>query len=381
MAPVGDVLIGRVLPCGDVEMAGRMRQILWLVLMLVGCQPAIGQSPASDAKSAPPTAVDIEETLDRALIALRKAEARGPDAKEAFDRASSEIRSVLVNDPLNPRARYYQGRLMILGGRSRDARSLIERWTLSAEGRNDWEAHFLLGKIYAAGGYNKLVKPSLKRALALNPRNPGVYRELAKCEMHLLEYDAAVGHAREAIRTLGPNVTPAEYLLLAQLLVLQHHLEEANTQTQSAIDLATSAAGKKEAGVDELRILDDCLAMALNVQQAMLDAEPGNGEHYLSISKLIQRRAEIDLKRRAYDALVWAKRGLENVKNAPEGLYLDAIRLMVRVGRSDEATEYTRRMLEAYPDSADAKSILGSLSPERSGPATGVTEHRSPQAP
>ncbi len=360
-------------------MAWRMGRICWLLSFLAVCGPAIGQTPPSDATLPPSASVDIEETLDRALIALREAEARGPDAKEAFDRASQEVRSVLAVEPLNRRAQYYQGRLMILADRARDARSLIERWTQSPEGRNDWEGHFLLGKIYAAGGYHKLVKPSLKKALALNPRDPRVYQELAKCEMHLFEYDAAVGHVREAIRILGPNVAPAQYLLLAQLLVLQRHFDEADAQTRLAIDLASAAAGKKEAGFDEFRILDDCLAMALNVQRAMLDADPAAPEHYLAISKLIQRRAEIDLRRRAYDALGWAKRGLEHAEGrASEALYLDAIQLMVRVNRRDEALEYARRMLKAYPDSADARKMFDELFTDDSEPAAAApSEHSS----
>lgn len=338
------------------------------LLLSIGCLPmgvsllCAAQAGSEQGEQVPP--VSIDETLDRALVELQVAEARGPGFEEAFERARELVDYALDRDKFHRRALYYKARIYILADRGAQALSTLQKWTESPQGENDWEAHFLLGALYNSGGYHKLVKPALRKALALNPREPRIYAELAKCEMHLSNPGGAVQYAREAVAMSRENATASQYALLAEALAADKQLDEADRQAGVAMDLAEGELRNSESSIRLLKRLGESFTLALKIKQAKLDANPTMVELYLESSKLIQERANLSLQLRAHEALDWCERGLEaSGDDAPELLLLEAIRLCIRLGLVEKARGLAGRMLELFPDNAEARDLHRALAP------------------
>lgn len=332
-------------------------------LLLPGAATRLHAQTANDQGGKSPP-ISTDEALDRALVEVRIAETRGPDAQKAFLRAGQFVEYVLAQDRYNRRALYYKARLLILGNRGPEALGTLQRWTDSPQGQNDWEAHLLLGKLYEAGGFHKLAKPSLHKALSLNPLNPQICAALTRCEMNMLNYQAAVQHARETVRMLGSSASPADYALLSETLLLNKQLDEADGQARVAIDAAGDLLRSEGSSVPSLELLGRCLALAIKVKQAKLEGNPETGALCLEVSRLIQKQTEAASLVKTHEALGWSLRGLDSSgDSAPVTLFLDAITLQVRLGRTDEARELAERMLQAHPDSAEARQAYRSVAP------------------
>ena len=332
----------------------------WLSLAgPVGSEAQTGGEQAD--RSAP---MSIDQALDRALTELRVAEAHGPGYQEAFKKARQHVNYVLDRDKFHRRGQYYKARLLILADRGKDALGTLQRWTDSPQGQNDWEAHLLLGRLYNTGGFYKLAKPSIRQALTLNPREPRIYLELANCEMSLLNFSEAAGHVREAIRILGDDTTASEYARLAQILALDKQPDQAEAQAMVAVNVAAEALREQESTVPALELLRESLTLLLRIKEAKLDANPADVDLYLDISSLIQEQANVTMQLKAHEALRWSLRGLDAAKDeTPTPLLLDAIRLCLRLGKTDQALAFTRKVLEVSPDNAEAREILRALAP------------------
>ena len=339
----------------------------------VQAQPVVaGSVPDSAPASAPaPVERSIGEYLDEALTKIRVAESRGPDYRQAFQRARQIVDSVLARDALNERASYYRARLLILADRSREALSALERWIATDTGKSDWEAHLILGQLYARGGFHKLAKPSFMRALTLNPVEPSVLIELAKCEMNLLNYSAAADRMREALRILGPRATSAEQALLARVLARDGRLDEAYGQAWAAVETAQALAVEQPGDREAFRLMGDALTTALEIKQAQVERSPNDPGSCLEASHLIQRRAVVANQLNLLDALAWSLRGLEvGGPSAPPELYLDTAQLLWSVDRRGEARAMVEELLSLYPDHAAGQQMLRDMGPPPDGAPT-----------
>jgi tetratricopeptide (TPR) repeat protein len=350
-------------------------RLAWISLVTVyGCGltvPSLDAQPAQPEKPAAET-ISIDELLDRALSYIRQAEARGPDAQDAFRKAREIVETVLARDRFHRRASYYRARLLVLADRSQEALGIIQRWVASPEGENDWEAHLLLGRLYQEGGFNKLAIPSLKTALSLNPRSPRILTELARCEANVLEYNDAARHARQAIDILGPEATAAEYTLLARILSQSGELDEAEQEIVIALNSARSAARDQGAAPATLDALSKALELAVRIKEARLQTDRQSPELYLELARLSRERGHVAALNRANEALEWAKRGIDSTPVAPPILYLEAIELLNELGRTAEAKSLAQQMLEAHPDHPRARELagdsLGESAPESEPP-------------
>ncbi len=336
----------------------------WILLVAVcGCGLAVLPSDAQSAQQEKPAAgtMSIDELLDRALAFIRRAEARGPDAQDAFRKAREIVEAVLERERFHRRASYYRARLLVLADRSQEALGTIQRWVASPEGENDWEAHLLLGRLYQEGGFYKLARPSLKTALSLNPRSPRIFTELARCEANLHEYAVAARYARQAIDILGDDATATEYILLARILSQGGQVEEAEQQIIIALNTARSAVREQGATPGGLDALSRALDLAVSIKEARLQDDRQSPELYLELARLSRERGRVAALNRANEALEWARRGITRAPVAPPILYLEAIELLIELGRTAEAKSLAKRMLEAHPDHPRARELAGDL--------------------
>ena len=337
-------------------------RLAWMGLVAAGWSGmAAAQAAAQPAQpeQSPAPAMSADELLDLALVHIRQAEARGPDAQEAFRRAREAVEHVLGRDKFHRRASYYRARLLVLADRSQEALGIIQRWVASPEGENDWEAHLLLGRLYQAGGFHKLARPSLNTALSLNPREPSILTELAECEADLLEYEQAARHTREAIGLLGADVTAGEYVLLARILMLDRRMDEAERQVVIALNAARSAVREGGATRPALGSLGDALDLARRIKESGLQTNPQSVDLYLELAQLIRERGQVDALVRANEALAWAKQGLATAEVAPPSLYLETIDLLTQLGRTQEAHSLAAEMMEVHPNHPRARELVG----------------------
>jgi len=366
----------QIVPNPNFSVCHRTRYVQLSVMLLslcLGPTAVLYAQSGSDAKSPssadlqPEPPISVAEALDNALRDLRIAEANGPNRKAAFDRVRAALDAVDRQDGTNRRARFYNARLLILAGRRDEALRLVEEWTESPQGRNDWEGHFILGKLYAEGSYYTLAKPVLQKALELNPREPRIHAELSKCESATMNREAAVKHARQAVTLMGDGATPAAHVLLAQSLAANGEWDEAQKQARLAVNLAANDVRAQGPKVSTLQTLDQCLVVALQLKRQKLQAGGGPIDLYLEISELILRRAEVASQLADHQALDAAVQGLQAAGDRPpEPLLLHTIRMFMKLGITDQAASLTRQMLEIYPDNADAKKLRRQLPPSPS---------------
>ncbi len=313
----------------------------------------LDQGQTADAES-------VEDALDRAIDDLRMAEQRGDGWQEAFERAKGAIQFALQRDSENLRARYYRARLQIVAGQNRLARSDLETWTESRDGSNDWEGHLILAQQDAAGQFYKLAKPRYRKALDLNPRDARIYTGLAQCSLKLAQRAEAVQWAREAVKL---NATSNAYRLLAEALLGNKQLADAERSAQYAVDVDKAAIRENGADVSRLQSLDLSLNALLTIKQALLQANPERTNLYLEVSQLLQSRADVAYRTSANNSLAIAFKGLQ-LNNPPptEEHIVHVAKLLIQLNRPAEAVTLLERMLtQIYPNSMEGKMLLERL--------------------
>lgn len=336
--------------------------ITWLVPTV--SQPIFGQptSPQSELDSLPVPS-SIAEALDFALVELRKAEnGSGIEANKALTLAQAYLNPVFEREPGNPRARYYQGRMLVLSGRPQEALGRLRDWRRTREGRNDWEVHFILGKVYQGMEFEKLAKPVLETAVELNAREPRCHAALARCAARLQLRDLATRHARLAIEMLGDAVDIDSYLLLSDSLLLSNDYLGAEQAGRFAKNLSTAAARESGGDIGSLAKTNQCILQLIKITQLKLQDHPERVELYLEASRLVQEQADLAWKMSAHQALEWTGKGLRKAgESPPEALLVDAAQLLMKVGNTDGATQVANRIIEQYPQNDDARRILEQL--------------------
>lgn len=340
--------------------------VVIVALYFASAAPLLAQ-PATDSAIPIDPPISVSEALDNAVTDLRIAEANGPDRQAAFGRVRASLEHVYRQDKANRRARFYNARLLILADRRDEALRLIEEWTKSPQGSNDWEGHFILGKLYAEGSYFTLARPVLHKALELNPREPRIHVQLSKCEAATMNREAAVTHARQAVALMGSGTSATVHLLLAQALGQNGEGDEAQRQALLAVDLAATAIRADGVRVPTLQTLDQCLVVSLQLKQSKLQVNPEAINLYFEISALILRRAGVAAQLADYQALDVVVRGLRAAGDRPpERLFLHGIKLFMKLGISDQAGSLARQMIEVYPDNAEASELYRTLAPPSS---------------
>ncbi len=321
---------------------------LSIAFVMICCAAGVAQPP-SDPSPTPADAY-LADALDAALVQIRRAEARGADSREAYQLAWEIVASVLQRDSFHRRAKYYRGRLLILANRGPEALGAVQEWTETPQGENDWEAHFLLGALYNAGGYHKLVQAKLAKAASLNPSEPRIYTELARCHLALGSTAEAVRYARQAANLVGEQLTPSYHALLAETLLADGQLAEAEQHIQQALGEASATLDSSAVSRNQLSLLSELYALGMRIVEKAVQLDPTRVQLYQDAARITRQRAKIDNQVKSLDALDWYLRGVANASGPPPtALYHEAIRLCVQLRRLDQARALTERFLTHHP--------------------------------
>lgn len=330
---------------------------------LVQAQPdSVGPDhtkPVTTDREAPE---ELAHALDEALAALRIAEARGEGAKEAFERAGARVRFVLERDPGNLRAKYYQGRMLLLSDRKPEALDSLVQWTKSREGQNDSEAHNILGRVYYDIQFYKMAKPILEKAIELDPRSPDSYILLARCEAKLLHRKEALDRIQEGIQLLGADADADTYMLLTDVLLLNQQTEPAERAARYAKELARAKVRESGGDVAGLKKVDTCIALVLKVVKMKVNADRTDVRACMEMSDLLLEQSQVTALTGNMAALGWLQEGLRRAGDRPPAtLLLSGSRLLMRLGRVEQAVQWADVAVRLYPDNSEVTEFRATL--------------------
>lgn len=340
--------------------------------------PAVQPPPPSQAPTPPeqpgtksiPAPANATDALDRALGDLRIAESeQGPQASEAFERAVAYIGYVLERDPANLRAKYYQARVYVLRNRASEAISRLIDWTKSGEGKNDWEGHYILGRVYISMEFPKLAEPMLESAATLNPREARVIRLLSQCKAKLLKKQEALDRANQFLQMLGADADAEAVLVVAEALVLNDRLDDAEKTAVRAHDMALEAVRKDSTNVRALTLSDAAIKMLMSITQTRLKTNLDAPELYLRMSTLLQEQAGIAVIASNNTSLRWAYEALRKSQNNPsEPVIAEMVKLLALVGKSNDARALGEKGLQRFPNSVEINKAMATLKPPTETP-------------
>ncbi|NOT00683.1 MAG: hypothetical protein HOP29_08655, partial [Phycisphaerales bacterium] len=334
----------------------RVAPVLASVLIVAWAGRGFAQAPPE------PPREDINDLLDRVVVDLRIAEKRGPESQEAFGRADVLLQRAMARDRFHPRARYYEARLLILSNHSQQALRPLQDWIQSPQGENDWEAHYLLGAMYAGGEFYKLAKPVLEKALTMNPTEPAILVELAKCEFKLSDHPAAERRLREAIRLHKDGAEAVVYRLLAEILIAAAKTADAEEPAKLAFEKASNDARTRQITPALIQELDATVTLLQRVKIARVNEGDKSPRLYQDIAALSIHRGQLAQLTYVYQAMSWIRRGMDAAGDTPpEGLLVDAVRILRSLNQTNDAGRLCERLRELYPNNAESAELCANL--------------------
>jgi len=351
----------------------------WLLIGSPGLLVAqTADSPAAPPPGAPGTPPSIPESLERALAEIAAAEEAietGAGQWQTRARTAKELANfVLANEPLNPRAQFVLGRVLLLEGRAREAMDYITRYTQDPrEGQFDWLGFKLLGDVLAQGKYHELAESKYLQALQLNRQEPRIFFGLATVRANRKMYKEAADHARQGI-TLQSPPRARYHALLAQILLETlkdattdpqtkvKNLAEAQAEARRAVELIRERVRENPGEVSRLGQLSNLLVLQRTVEETRLSLYPDQADIYLAIARIVQDQADLARLTAYHQAIAVLERGIEQPgANAPPELLYEAARLMYAVGRIEDARTPLMALLEKDPDHTEGRTLLDRL--------------------
>ncbi len=360
--------------------------LLWLPALagwlLIGSPALLVAQTADTPDAAPPGATgaapSISQSLDQASAEITAAEeaiesGRGewqPRARKAKELASY----VLSVEPLNPRAQFVLGRVLLLEGRAREAMDYITKYTQDPrEGQFDWLGFKLLGDVLAEGKYYELAESKYLQALQLNRQEPSIFFGLATVRANRKMYKEAADNARQGI-TLQSPPRAKYHALLARILLETlkdattdpqtklKNLAEAQAEARRAVELIRERVRESPGEVTRLGQLSNLLSLQRTVEETRLSLYPEQAETYLAIARIVQDQADLARLNAYHQAISVLERGIEQTgANAPPELLYEAARLMYAVGRIEDARTTLTTLLEKDPSHAEGRALLERL--------------------
>jgi tetratricopeptide (TPR) repeat protein len=159
---------------------------------------------------------------------LALAHARAGDRKKAYD----VLEPLLAKDPRDANALLVRAKLLLADGRTTDAFQALQA-AIDCDS-SLVEAHFLLGKLYAARGDAGGATKSFTQVLTLNPRAAAAQVELAKLRVASGSPDQALRLARDAARSAGNQLEVR--LTLIRTLIATKQFADADREIRRLLD-------------------------------------------------------------------------------------------------------------------------------------------------
>ncbi|MBN1514081.1 MAG: tetratricopeptide repeat protein [Phycisphaerae bacterium] len=351
----------------------------WLLIGSAG--PLVAQTAEAPTASQPGTLgapPSIPESLEQAsaeIAAAEEAVETGSGEWQIRARKARELASyVLSAEPLNPRAQFVLGRVMLLEGRAREAMDYITKYTQDPrEGQFDWLGFKLLGDVLAEGKYYELAESKYLQALQLNRQEPGIFFGLATVRANRKMFKEAADHARQGIALQSPP--RAKYHALLARILLEtlkdattdpqtkvKNLSEAQAEARRAVELIRERVREDPAEVNRLGQLSNLLVLQRTVEETRLSLYPEQADIYLAIARIVQDQADLARLTAYHQAIAVLERGIEQTgANAPPELLYEAARLMYAVGRIEDARTALKSLLEKDPTHAEGRALLERL--------------------
>lgn len=329
----------------------------------VSGQPAVpppGDAPPISADEAIRVAVDALEQLD----AAKDADTR----RAAAAKAAEMFPHIREGAPGSPWLKYIAARVLLASGRKRDAIDALQDFVGTGVGRTYWQAYRILGDLFV-DGFPRQARSYYDKADALASDEPPVLYGLSRCATQLGEKQTAVTLARRAVEADGRR--SIQYLShLTTTLARAGQLDDALREAVAALDRAEVVRRADPASREPVQAADTLYGLAIEIVRGRIARAPAESEDYVRLSRFMQQREAVRLTLALIDALSAIDAGLGQAgEPAPIPLLQERAQLLAKLGRLDDAIDTVKRILDARPDDATAKSWLDKLTTARGSAA------------
>lgn len=313
-------------------------------------RPAAVQKPGAD--EALRTAREILDALDRG-----NGQSLSREDLQTLSRCAETIRGA---DSGNPWLYYLTGRLMALKGRPGDAITAMRTFVESADGRNNWRAHKVLGDFYV-NGYPQLAQSQYREADALNKDDPGVLYGLSLCAVKLGRTEEAAELADRAVAADGGK-TLRFVTHLARILASRGEWDQAVRRMQEGVKIARAAIESKPGEQAPCETFDRHLSLFIDITRGQLKESPSNAELHIRLADLIGQRAENRRTIARFEEREALQTGIEATSpNTPLSLKQQYAISLAETGRPDEAVAVFKEILASDPTNEKAQEWLAGL--------------------
>ncbi len=321
--------------------------LLWLSAMTY--QYTFGQSPQDiddvtrsggpdlADKTAAQAEVSPEEAIRIAVGAIAQLESADEETRRALlDKISQSIAVIIRSSPDNPWLYYLQGNVYAVTGRGVEAASLLQRFVETRAGRNEWNAHRLLGDLFV-GRYPRLARASYEAAAKLKRDEPTVLIGLSKCAFSLGDIDGAVQFARRALgASRRHNVSHGRHY--ASMLMAQESLAEAQRVAERGLDAVQGYAEERGKTRAALEAIGDQYRLLIDILSGRVQATPDAADAYVALSEYLRLQAENDAVLSLHNVLGVLQVGVDNTApDTPVELLQPYAITLAELGRHEEA--------------------------------------------
>jgi protein O-GlcNAc transferase len=340
-----------------------------------------------------PAADNSAEKLAKATDSLNKGKAKA---------AAAIARSVIADNPNNAQAHTTLGAALasMVDDDNYDAAIEEEKTALKLDPNSYWARKFL-GKIYTNLHKTDEAITVLTEACSVNPCSYAARRDLAIAQTTAGKNDEAMKSFRAAIQ-----INPAKmdsHLKLSALLVKTDNYKEAIAEARKAVKLDVSnpethlalanailASGDKIASIEEYENAMQAnesksyrnaltqaaalsglgwafsvpnagkkeLSQAVSYQQQAIKMFPGYGPAYVRLAELLGRQGKIKSAEAMYKNSV-------RLSQEDAGVSTAYAKFLIKNGRSEEARNLLKKVLEKTPNCKQASDALAELNSEK----------------
>ena len=213
------------------------------------------------------------------------------------------------------------------------------------------EAHILrgLGLIRQQKVRDGIVE--LKKAIELDPNNPGIYVDLARAYVHLKEMDAAESILQEALRK-NPRSLESRFAL-GDLHLTQGHTDRAETEYRQALkDAPDRAEARNKLGGFYLSFKRPADAEAIYTD--WVQTKPQDDNPLIALGDFYRLTQDVEKAHNAYDKALSLNPRSIVARDRAIALYVDTNRL-------EEAEKRTREILEGNDKDVSGRLFAGRI--------------------
>lgn len=296
------------------------------------------------------------------------------ERRSLLDQADVAINSFKSDFPRNPYIPYLKGRMLSAAGRPREAASNLQTFVETREGRNDWEAHLLIGDLLV-NDYPRLANSYYSRADELRPLDPDIRFGMARATAQFGKREDAIRIVRELIASDATDNAKLR-TFLAQILLNEQSWEEAE---QAAVDALGSLRREVQTypeAVEPLVGISDMLAVRIQSRRALMALSESTAEDSVVVAQLLRERVANQRIISLLEPLGVLEDAMEvandNGDVIPDSLRLAFVDLLIEINRKERAKSELNKILAVNPDHAEARRFMEILGGKL--PAAGGTE-------